>query len=82
MKKVLEAGRIVVNSKRFADQFAIGSQHGHVRKLGSHINTDDKVMKKLRQIGTSFQNEQIESEHPPHPECQTALHVIRVAQNL
>ena len=60
---MLEACRIVVNSKRFADQFAIGVQHGYEGKLGSHINTDDKVMKKLRQIDTSFQNEQIESEH-------------------
>ena len=77
---MLEACRIVVNSKWFADQFAIRVQHGYEGKLGSHINTDDKVMKKLRQIDTSFQNEQIESEHPLHPECQTALHVIRVTQ--
>ena len=78
---MVEAGRIVVDAERFANQLAIRSQHGYEGKLGSHINPDDKIMKKIGHEDTSFRIEQNGSEHPQHQECQTALRVIRVAQH-
>ncbi|WP_162531976.1 hypothetical protein [Desulfitobacterium hafniense] len=52
----------MINPKRFADEFPRGSEHSNDREFRRNIDSNNKVMKKLGQINTTFPTD--ESEHP------------------
>ncbi len=49
LEELVEPTGIVVDTERFADQFPIGSQHGHQGEFRGHINANNKIMQILRQ---------------------------------
>lgn len=51
----MKAGRIVINPKRFTDEFLGGCKHSNNREFGENIDSDYEIIKKLRQGSTTFQ---------------------------
>ncbi len=58
----MKAARSMLNSKGFTEQIPRGSEHGSDREFRINIDSDNKIMKKLRQLNITFPTD--ESEHP------------------